>query len=44
MTRPYIMCEYAHAMGNSSGNFQEYFDFFREAADHFYVCQLFNFF
>lgn len=24
--RPYIMCEYAHAMGNSSGNFQEYFD------------------
>lgn len=26
VTRPYIMCEYAHAMGNSSGNFQEYFD------------------
>ncbi|WP_207423812.1 glycoside hydrolase family 2 TIM barrel-domain containing protein [Desertivirga brevis] len=25
-TRPYIMCEYSHAMGNSSGNFQEYFD------------------
>ncbi|CAD0006811.1 glycoside hydrolase family 2 TIM barrel-domain containing protein [Flavobacterium salmonis] len=25
-TRPYIMCEYAHAMGNSSGNFQEYWD------------------
>ncbi|RZJ73822.1 glycoside hydrolase family 2 TIM barrel-domain containing protein [Flavobacterium sp.] len=25
-TRPYIMCEYAHAMGNSNGNFQEYFD------------------
>lgn len=24
--RPFIMCEYAHAMGNSSGNFQEYFD------------------
>lgn len=24
--RPYIMCEYSHAMGNSSGNFQEYFD------------------
>ncbi len=22
--RPYIMCEYAHAMGNSNGNFQEY--------------------
>jgi beta-galactosidase len=26
VTRPYIMCEYAHAMGNSNGNFQEYFD------------------
>lgn len=25
-TRPFIMCEYSHAMGNSSGNFQEYFD------------------
>ncbi len=25
-SRPYIMCEYAHAMGNSTGNFQEYFD------------------
>lgn len=24
--RPYIMCEYAHAMGNSNGNFQEYWD------------------
>lgn len=24
--RPFIMCEYAHAMGNSLGNFQEYFD------------------
>jgi beta-galactosidase len=24
--RPYIMCEYAHAMGNSSGNFQRYWD------------------
>ena len=24
--RPYIMCEYAHAMGNSSGNFQEYWN------------------
>lgn len=29
VTRPYIMCEYAHAMGNSSGNFQEYFDIIR---------------
>lgn len=25
-TRPYIMSEYAHAMGNSMGNFQEYWD------------------
>ena len=25
-TRPFIMCEYAHAMGNSTGNFQEYWD------------------
>lgn len=25
-TRPYIMCEYAHMMGNSGGNFQEYWD------------------
>ncbi|MBK7438294.1 MAG: DUF4981 domain-containing protein [Saprospiraceae bacterium] len=24
--RPFIMCEYAHAMGISLGNFQEYFD------------------
>jgi beta-galactosidase len=24
--RPFIMCEYAHAMGNSNGNFQEYWD------------------
>ncbi|MGF7137981.1 beta-galactosidase, LacZ type [Roseimarinus sediminis] len=24
--RPYIMCEYAHAMGNSTGNFKEYWD------------------
>lgn len=26
VTRPFIMCEYAHAMGNSTGNFGEYFD------------------
>lgn len=32
VTRPYIMCEYAHAMGNSSGNFQEYFDIIRSSA------------
>lgn len=24
--RPFIMCEYAHAMGNSVGNFKEYWD------------------
>ncbi len=24
--RPFIMCEYSHAMGNSSGNFKEYWD------------------
>lgn len=24
--RPYILCEYAHAMGNSVGNLQEYWD------------------
>jgi beta-galactosidase len=24
--RPYIMCEYSHAMGNSNGNFKEYWD------------------
>lgn len=25
-TRPFIQCEYAHAMGNSIGNFQDYWD------------------
>jgi beta-galactosidase len=29
--RPFIMCEYAHAMGNSSGNFQEYYDIIRNS-------------
>jgi beta-galactosidase len=29
VTRPYIMCEYSHAMGNSNGNFQEYWDIIR---------------
>ena len=24
--RPMIMCEYAHAMGNSTGNLQDYWD------------------
>jgi beta-galactosidase len=26
-SRPYIMCEYAHSMGNSTGNLNEYWDF-----------------
>jgi beta-galactosidase len=30
--RPYIMCEYSHAMGNSNGNFQEYFDIIRSSS------------
>ncbi len=25
-TRPLVLCEYAHAMGNSTGNFSEYWD------------------
>lgn len=29
--KPYIMCEYAHAMGNSMGNFQEYWDLMRSS-------------
>jgi len=29
VTRPYIMCEYAHAMGNSTGNFKAYWDIIR---------------
>lgn len=29
VARPYIMCEYSHAMGNSGGNFQEYWDIIR---------------
>jgi len=28
--RPVILCEYAHAMGNSLGNFKDYWDLFRE--------------
>lgn len=27
--KPYIMCEYAHAMGNSLGNFKDYWDIIR---------------
>ncbi len=26
LDRPFIWCEYSHAMGNSNGNFQEYWD------------------
>lgn len=29
--RPYIMCEYSHAMGNSNGNFSEYFQLIRNS-------------
>jgi beta-galactosidase len=28
--RPYIQCEYAHAMGNSMGNFKDYWDIIRK--------------
>ncbi len=28
-TKPFIMCEYAHAMGNSMGNFRDYWDIIR---------------
>ncbi|MHA1643384.1 MAG: glycoside hydrolase family 2 TIM barrel-domain containing protein [Promethearchaeota archaeon] len=30
LNKPVMMCEYAHAMGNSLGNFQEYMDVFEE--------------
>ncbi len=30
ITRPLIMCEYAHAMGNSVGNLQDYWDVIEE--------------
>ena len=29
-TRPFIQCEYAHAMGNSVGNFKDYWDIIRK--------------
>jgi beta-galactosidase len=29
--RPFVMCEYAHAMGNSMGNFQDYWDLMRSS-------------
>ena len=28
--RPYVLCEYAHAMGNSVGNFKEYWDMMKK--------------
>jgi len=30
LQRPAILCEYSHAMGNSSGNLKEYWDLFRK--------------
>ena len=29
-TKPYVQCEYAHAMGNSEGGFKEYWDLIRK--------------
>jgi len=29
-TKPMIQCEYAHAMGNSMGNFKDYWDLYRQ--------------
>ena len=29
--RPFIMCEYSHAQGNSNGNFQDYYDIIRSS-------------
>ncbi len=29
-TKPLILCEYSHAMGNSNGNFKEYWDLVRQ--------------
>jgi beta-galactosidase len=33
--RPFIMCEYAHAMGNSLGNFTDYWKVIRDNPKHF---------
>jgi beta-galactosidase len=33
--KPFIMCEYAHAMGNSMGNFKEYWEIIRGNPKHF---------
>lgn len=34
-SRPFIMCEYAHAMGNSLGNFKDYWDIIRKNKNSF---------
>ena len=31
--RPFILCEYSHAMGNSNGSLADYYDLFREFFD-----------
>ncbi|HEY5509837.1 MAG TPA: glycoside hydrolase family 2 TIM barrel-domain containing protein [Prolixibacteraceae bacterium] len=33
--KPFIMCEYAHAMGNSMGNFKDYWDIIRSHPKNF---------
>ena len=33
--KPFIMCEYAHAMGNSMGNFKDYWDIIRSHPKQF---------
>jgi beta-galactosidase len=33
--KPFIMCEYAHAMGNSLGNFKDYWELIRGNKKHF---------
>jgi beta-galactosidase len=33
--KPFIMCEYAHAMGNSLGNLKDYWDIIRGNPNHF---------
>ena len=31
LSKPYILCEYAHAMGNSTGNLREFYDIFERS-------------
>ncbi len=33
-TRPFIQCEYSHAMGNSNGSLSDYFEFFEKNHHH----------